>query len=155
MTESKSEGQLRRAQPHIGAAVFCEHILHEKDGVNSLIRIVDTFTVPKIPAGVEGKAVVRVNGFLMFKSGDAKGKYEVRLRLRPPAGDPQELGDPQYIVFDGGEHGAAIIMNLALEVKQPGLSWIDVIVDGELMTRMPFRLRREEESEEPRRSTSS
>src|ERR1700737_420367 len=110
MTEPKSEQPPARSKPFISAAVFCEHVLSESDGVNSLIRVVDTFTLPKVPPGVEGKEMVKLTGFLMFKAGDAKGKYEVRLILRPSTGESQQLGDPQYIVLNGGEHGAAVII---------------------------------------------
>jgi hypothetical protein len=136
-----------RPRPQIGAALFCERVLREIDGVHTLVRVVDTFTVTPPPPGITAQPVVELNGFLLFKSGDARGKYEVRLSLTSPSGEAKPLGEPQHIVLQGGVHGAAITIHLTVNATEFGTYFLEVIVDGERLTIVPFRLRGQEEQD--------
>jgi hypothetical protein len=70
-------------KPLVAVATLCEQILEEKDGVVSVIRVVDTYHVepPKdLPAGKV--AVIALKLLLSLKSGDLTGSHEVRVALR-------------------------------------------------------------------------
>jgi hypothetical protein len=137
-----SSAEAPRARPLLAAAVLCERILTEKDNVHSVIRIVDTFTVVEVPkdSAEAKKPGVVVHAFIAFKSGAARGKYDVQLVLHRPSGEPDPLGEPNPMVLEGGVHGSTLQVTLHLGVTELGDYSIDVMVDGEVMTRMPFRL---------------
>src|SRR5262249_4553949 len=78
-------------------------------------------------------------GLISFKSGDAKGKYILKLMMTDPSGDKKEVGEIP-IAFEGAEHGINIRVQFGIQLTREGLYWVDVIVDGKCFTRMPLRI---------------
>ena len=126
--------------PYLAAAVFCEKVLQERDGVASLIRIIDRTTVtlgkdapPDLPVTLEPML------FLSFKSGFAKEKMPVVIRPLSPAGQslPAVTTD---VLFEGDDRGVNLVVQMKLEAKEEGLYWFDVTVEGRLVTRVPYRV---------------
>src|SRR5947208_9362047 len=77
--------------PFLQAALLCEKVLIEPDGVPSAIRIVDQLTIQRVqaegePAGPEPPAVMQLSLLVILKSGDAPGAYVIRVRGRAPSG---------------------------------------------------------------------
>jgi len=133
--------------PHVAAAFLCERILHEKDEVLSAIRIVDRYfyrTPTDLPPNV--KPHIGINALISFKrAGDGTGpeKHQGVLVLTAPSG--KELTAPDRPKFDfefseGQATGANLIVSLNVQASEFGLFWIDVLVDGERVTRIPFTL---------------
>jgi len=129
-------------KPLLGAAFLCERILQERNDVVSAIRLVDTWTVERIPEFPGGVAGIKCWAMVMFKSGDARGRYTVSFQLRKPSGATMEFGTPQAIDLKGGEHGASLMIEILMPANEMGLFWIDVLLDGERVTSMPLKLRR-------------
>ncbi|MBX3278530.1 MAG: hypothetical protein KF868_11065 [Acidobacteria bacterium] len=128
--------------PYLAVAALCERVLEEKDGVQSLIRMVDRFTVsasgPQAPQRMP-KGQVNAFLYLSFKSGFAKGKYEVSISLTNPAGrDKSITAIPLFL--EGDDRGAAVVVQLGLDIEEEGLYWINISLQDELMTRVPVRL---------------
>jgi hypothetical protein len=132
-----------RPKPLLTAALTCERLLHEKDEVVSAIRIVDTFVVPPPPPDVppDSVAAVRLAILIAFKSGDASGQYSVSLVVRKPDGQSEVLTE-QAIDLRGGNHGVNLNIEFMFAVRDMGLYWIDVLLDGERVTSMPVTLKR-------------
>lgn len=132
-------------KPWVQAACICEKVLVEQDRVASLIRVVDTYTlsVPEsIPDGWKPKT--DLTAFVALKSGDAEGQFEVGLRLVDPNGKASPIRK-WPIELRGGEHGANLKVEFNLLEPVMGLYWFDVLwTDGELLTRIPFRLKPEQ-----------
>ncbi|MGH9789442.1 MAG: DUF6941 family protein [Candidatus Acidiferrales bacterium] len=130
-----------QAKPYLVSALFCERVLQETDGVLSVVRIVDKATV-EIPqdAPKEKKPVVQITALISFKSGDAKGKFSVQVVPRSPTGKSMSAPAPFPMLFEGQEHGNNLIINFTIPVEEEGLFWFDVLVDGEVMGRMPLRV---------------
>lgn len=129
--------------PFLAAALLCERVLTEQDGVLSLIRVVDRLTHTIVgPEAPPEMPPVRVNWqlVLIFKSGAARGRFEVVLQLEAPSG--LKLGDRMVlpVFFEGEERGVQLIAGLELDLNQEGLYWIDVLLDDSLVTRVPFRV---------------
>ena len=126
--------------PFLQMAVFCERVLHEKDDVLSAIRIIDRFTHTVSSAEVIMPPLkLEFSMLISFKSGDAKGKSELKIRPNAPSG--KELpGFSGPILFEGGERGANIIIKLGFEAKEEGVYWFDVILDEKLITRMSLQV---------------
>lgn len=130
-----------RPKPLLAAAFTCERILREADEVISAIRIVDTFTAHE---SLPDDAPINVSLWAMiyFKSGPATGRYTVSLAMHPQGGENRPMGEPMPIDLLGGAHGTTLGVELHIAVKQAGLYWVDVLVDGEMVTSMPITLRR-------------
>ncbi len=127
-----------RKPPLLAAAVLCEKVLHEKDDVASIVRIIDTLTItgedPSLPPGF-----VALNMFLCFKSGDAKGTRKLTIRQASPLGDTEDI-HKQSLDFRGNEQGVHVHCTIPMALKKTGLYWFDVIVNSETMTRIPLRI---------------
>lgn len=126
-----------RAYLHV--ATFCEKVLYEQDGVNSLIRMVDRFT---IQGGNEElpPTPLHFTVFISFKSGFMRGKQKIALRPKDP--DGQELPSMEFpVLFEGDDdRGLALRFDVNWTVEKEGIFWWDVFLGEELMTRMPLRV---------------
>src|SRR5229473_2012951 len=74
--------------PWLQAAVFCEKVLFEKDGPVSLIRMVDRFNITASGVAPPTKmppTTITVTAFLYFKSGIARGSYEITVNGYDPS----------------------------------------------------------------------
>jgi hypothetical protein len=77
--------------------------------------------------------------FITFKSGNARGHFNVKLIARAPSGlKINEASMP--ILLEGDERGANVIANYQLHVDQEGLYWFDVYLADKLVTKIPFRV---------------
>jgi hypothetical protein len=126
-------------KPFVQAACICEKVLIEPDNVASLIRIVDTLTLPdRLPPDTLIAPILIL--FVSLKSGDVVGEHEVGLQLNSPDGkaSPRRKWP---VVFSGGEHGANLKFEFGLQPPQVGLYWFDVLWDEDVLTRVPFRLK--------------
>jgi len=129
--------------PYIQAALFCERALTEKDGVISLIRVIDrvTHTVggPSVPEQM-APFVYPMTLVIMLKAGRATGSYQVRVDMEPPSTAVNRGPGVPIFLESGGDRGANIILQTQVQFSEPGLYWFDVYFDEKLMTRIPFRV---------------
>jgi hypothetical protein len=128
--------------PYLAAAFLCEKVLQEKDGILSAIRIVDriiaTVSGPSAPQQMPAVAV-NLTALLIFRSGDAKGSYTVKIQPVSPSGfRAPEAALP--IFLEGDDRSANLITNIAFQAREEGLYWFDVLLNDDLVTRMPLRL---------------
>jgi hypothetical protein len=87
-----------REMPVVVFPCVCEHALQEKDGVVSLIRIVDTFHL-ELPPGIDqesGQAVLPPSRLELMvavglKAGGVRGRHEVGLVTYRPSGKRREV----------------------------------------------------------------
>lgn len=129
--------------PFLSAALLCERVLVEQDGVASLIRIVDRRLHTQVgPDAPDEMPAVSIDWslVLLFKAGSARGRSEVLLQIEAPSG--LRLGDPIRlpVLFEGEDRGVQLVAQLGLELSEEGLYWINVRLDGRPITRVPFRL---------------
>lgn len=124
--------------PYLAAALICENVLLEQDGVSSVIRIIDRIFVPELASDKEPSGLVPLTLFLSFKSGGFVGKGTAKLIIVSPSGKaakPQETP----LEFKGDPNGGAnMIVRAAIAFKEEGVYWFDVYYDSELVTRMPL-----------------
>jgi len=133
-------------RPYLAAALFCERVLQEQDGVLSAIRIVDTLKVHHIDekTGQQGerrRSASQVSGvyiLLMFKSGEYEGTGKVTFKVRSPSGKELSPVIDINIELKGRQFGANLIIDAGLPFTEPGVYWFDVYFAGELLTRMPL-----------------
>ena len=128
--------------PYLIAAILCEKVLQEKDETVSIIRMIDRVTLT-VPASISPETLpplpLNLTLFLSFKSGSAKGRNTIKLRIESPSGIklPEQL---LPILFEGEDRGANLILALNLVVDQEGVYWFDIFLEEELITRIPLRM---------------
>ncbi len=136
-TAVPEQKELYRA--YLQIAVFCEKVLHEADGVISLIRVVDRFTVHGTTPEM-GNHVLHFTIVILFKAGFLRGKQ--KLHIRPISPQKAELPAMEIpTLFEGDEdRGSGTIAQMDFVVNEEGLYWFDVHLNDELVTRMPLRV---------------
>jgi hypothetical protein len=123
---------------YLAAAFLCEKILREADGAISCIRIFDKYMIPEPAEG----AITRIDFsvFISFRSGMFRGPASVKIRPVTPSGT--SLPQMEFPVhFEGDdERGVFVMLNMGFQPQENGLFWFDVLLDEELITRMPLRI---------------
>lgn len=128
--------------PYVQVGTICERALQEKDGVVSLVRVVDRFTVTlpgpptpdRTPASTIGVTIV-----VMLKSGIYRGTGN--LKIVPVAPSGQKLRELSVAVFlEGEDRGVNVILNAQFVVQEEGIYWLDVSFQDQLLTRIPMRI---------------
>lgn len=140
MTETREP---RYGGPFLAAALFCERVIEDKEGVLTLVRIVDRVVNTAIGSGtpsVMPAARISLNLLLAFKSGDARGRHDVQIHAEEPSGLRKTVAHTMSIFFEGEDRGANLIVNLSFEAPQEGLYWFDIFLDDVRVTRIPLRL---------------
>jgi hypothetical protein len=128
--------------PYLSTAVLCERVLEERDGVVTLVRLIDRFTIvsqgPEAPATLP-PTPIGLTAVVWLRSGEARGSQTLKIRPELPSG--QSLDAVQLTVhFEGEERGTRSVFTLNLVAEQEGLYWFDVLLDDTLLTRIPFRV---------------
>lgn len=133
---------IKNSGPYLKMAIFCEKVLEEKDGVLSAIRIVDRMNITAGQDGPEIMPLMAINfyGLFSFRAGTARGKYTMKISPRTPSGgDMPEFSVP--VMFEGEEDsGANVIINMSIQVKEEGLYWFNILLNEEVVTRVPLRI---------------
>ncbi len=126
-----------RAYLHV--ATFCEKILHEADGVNTLIRLIDRFNVQGTTEEMQ-PVVLSFTVYISFKSGFMRGKQKVSLRPKSPKGEDLPSMDIPVLFEGDDDRGPALAFPISWTVLEEGLFWWDLHLNDELVTRMPLRV---------------
>jgi hypothetical protein len=102
--------------PYLTAALLCEKVLQEKDGILSAIRIVD-----RIIATAQGSqppeqmppVPVNITALLMLKSGNIQGSHTIKIQPVAPSGfrspevswpiflEGEDRPDPKRLLHNG------------------------------------------------------
>lgn len=130
--------------PYLTAAVACERVIEEKDGVKSLIRIVDR--VVRTAAGPDPPATMapfqfQLAIFISLKAGpNIRGSRQIGIQLVKPSTE-RSPRVTQGVYFEGDDdRGADLVVNTNLEFEYPGVYWFEITFEDRFLTRIPFRV---------------
>ena len=147
--------------PYVVAALICEKVLTEQDGVPSAIRIVDRINVqpiqesyPNATSPIRPAAVPMLSLFIGLKGGGLK-QTSVVVDLVAPSGRLAQVATAQ-VRFNTENEGANIYVQFLPGFNELGLHWFDIKCDGRLVTRTPLEvvaLRESQPSESPNSSS--
>jgi hypothetical protein len=132
-----------KARPYVGAALFCERILTEEGGVRSFMRVIDTGEID-LPPNLPLKPAIDIQAVVILKipPEETRADYGVELIGHSPSGTRMTVGAPVRVSIEEQGGGANIAARIAFPVEEYGVYWFDVVVDGEVLTKMPLTLRR-------------
>jgi hypothetical protein len=128
--------------PYLKAAVFVNVAIQGNDNVLSLIRVIDRLVTQAQGASPPKEMPVvtsRMNAVIMLVSGKARGRHEVRLVREAPNGVRKDVWTGG-ILLEGENKGHNINLEMNETFDLEGTYWYDVLVENELMTRMPFQV---------------
>ena len=137
----------KKSGPYLAAAFFCEtSIVDSQGGAISAIRMIDQlafFIDPSAPPDFpsdEKRIPLILNGLVCFKTGDSPGDHHLKLIVHSPSGKSNLLVE-QTVTFTPSPHGGLnfrVLLNLT--IKDSGLYWFHVYLDGKRYTRMPLNV---------------
>lgn len=134
--------------PHLQVAAFCEKVIEDKEGVLSLIRVVDQITStavgPDVPEEMPAFTLSGISLVISLKADQARGRYAIKLRPEDPSGHQLPFLETP-IQLEGGERGVNVVSPLQILIEHEGLYWFDVFfsagaANDRLLTRMPLRV---------------
>src|SRR5437879_267256 len=97
--------------PYLAIAVFCEKVLREGDGVMSLIRVFDRYSLPA-PSAQTPPSPIPLNLVILMRSGIFRGPATIKLRPVSPSGEEKPVLEfPTHFEGDD-ERGAALVLTM-------------------------------------------
>jgi hypothetical protein len=131
--------------PYLSAALLCERVLQEGDGVLSIIRVVDRLIQSAVGPGAPDDMPpfpVNLTLVVLLKSGEARGRHTVRLAIEAPSGELLPDAGSLPVLLEGEERGVNLLLNLGFIAEQEGLYWFNVHFGTQdvLLTRIPLRV---------------
>ena len=131
--------------PFVNVATFCDQAIQDKDGVLTIVRVIDQMTLtatgPTAPEELPPGGAVNLTLVVALKAGQAHGKQDVKIEFEHPDGS-KHPGPAIPVHFSGGAGGGAnAIFKITLVLSSAGLYWADVLVNGRLVSRVPLEVR--------------
>ena len=128
-------------EPYLKLGTICERVLQETDGVLSLIRIVDTFTITitgkeppeRLPSGSKLLTI------LMSWVGGL-GSHEAAFNIISPGGETQRSPRSWSFTLNAINQGHNIIVTLPVRIAKQGVYWIEFILNDQVKSRIPFQV---------------
>lgn len=130
--------------PFITAALLCERVLIEQDGVKSAIRIVDRVVHQAIGPNPPEQMMPFHHSLTLLVSMKAgwhiRGSRNIEIRLVKPTGESDQFAK-QTVFFEGEEdRGVDLLIQLVMNVERAGLYWFHVNFEGRTLARIPMRI---------------
>ena len=129
--------------PFLSAALLCDRVLIEQDNTKSAIRIVDRIT--RFVAGPELRDSMEpfdheMTLFPRFKSGRARGAFQLKIELLKPSGDSVPILN-QTAIFEGeDDRGLDVVIPMRMGVEMAGVYWFRAYLNDEIIARTPLRV---------------
>ena len=126
-------------RPYVQVAAICQTALQEPTGYLSIIRLIDRVPVAGVTEEMRPQPLNNLALVIVLKSGSMKGQYKLNIIPVTPSG--KRLAGPQSsVLFEGEERGVAAVIPCGLVAEEEGLYWFDVMLEQDVLTRIPLRL---------------
>jgi hypothetical protein len=125
--------------PYVQVAAICQTSIVDNQGLLSLIRLQDRIQIMGMTDELKPQPLFNYQLVLCLKAGEMRGKSTLRLTPIAPSGKQLQYAETP-VLFEGDERGAVIQAPLGIIAEEEGLYWLDVTLDGTLLTRVPFRV---------------
>jgi hypothetical protein len=135
-------------RPFVQIATICQSPLQETSGFLSLIRIVDRVPVGGLTDDMPPQPLNQLFIVVVLKSGPMRGKYKCSIVPETPS-RKRLPGLEMNVLFEGEERGIALVSPLTIVAEEEGLYWFDVILEQDLLTRIPLRVMYQKLQQQP------
>jgi hypothetical protein len=132
--------------PYLSIATLCDNILHESDGVFSLIRLADVYHFASDPQLPVPNMALLLKGLLQFRGGPET--FDVTILVIGPR-EEHLFSASAPIALNGGTHSLTLKMEFPIAVSSEGLYRLEVYRADEQLARLPFQIRRGEHQPTP------
>lgn len=123
-----------RILPDLQCSLLCEEIRQEANGNFFLIGVIDVVRVPQLPV-TAGKLCV----FNRWTAGVGAFVESVRL-LAPDQTTVLRKSEVKFGMRDPGVNATTVTFLGGVEFGQPGLYWVEVLVDNVMKVRYPVNV---------------
>ncbi|PYT50559.1 MAG: hypothetical protein DMG44_06055 [Acidobacteria bacterium] len=126
-------------RPFVQVAAICQAPMQETNGLFSLIRIMDRVPVQGLTDEMQPQPLNMLSLVIILKSGEMSGKYKLKVVPQTPSGKhlpPLEMP----VLFEREERGVILCTPLGLVATEEGLYWFDVMIETDVLTRIPLRV---------------
>lgn len=142
----RKKNQVKLDELYLNAAILCQQILDDTDGTNSLIKVMDKIVIHgSIPeadfvefAEVE-PPIVSMYVFLAVKTAKAIN-IDVQFVIHSPNGKIK-ADILRSVISSKDWGGVKFKLNLSIAVRELGLHWIEVKLNGKQYTMIPLHIR--------------
>lgn len=132
------------AGPFVTAAVICERVLIEQDGVLSAIRVIDRMIVPLLaPLETESQQNAPTYPFNLLvsaKAGGFEGRANFTATSRAPSGRTMinPLGEA---AFGPLTPGVNFVVQSAMQPREEGIYWFEIRCNDTILTQTPLEIK--------------
>lgn len=130
--------QPRAPRPWVQIAALCTTALIDNTGALSVIRVTDRIAVAGVTPEMQPQPIQLTLAILM-KSDQMRGSYQVKVRCTSPSGNVTP-GPEFSFLFEGDDRGVQVVVPFGVLATEIGLYWFDVLVEEDLVTRLPLRV---------------
>lgn len=128
--------EIRAPRPWVQIATICHTALLETTGQLSVIRVTDRIAVAGLTQEMQAQPL-QLTFAILLRSGEMRGQYNVKIRVTSPQGQ-ETMGQEIMFLFEGGDRGVQVILPLAMMATEAGTYWFDVLVEDDILTRIPL-----------------
>lgn len=126
-------------RPYVQVAAICQVPMQETTGLFSIIRLMDRLPVGGFTDEMQPQPLNQLSLVVILKAGEMRGKYTLKIIPHTPSG--QSLPALQMpALFEGEERGVILCTPLGIVATEEGLYWFDVMIEQEVLTRIPLRV---------------
>jgi hypothetical protein len=134
----KDPEDFRVPRPWVQIAAFCQTALQEATGALSIIRVLDRLGLAGMTPEMQPQPL-QLTMVLVLKSDQMNGQYRANIRCTSPLGNVTTGPDMPFL-FEGEDRGVQLVLPAGVLATEPGLYWFDVLIENEIITRVPLRV---------------
>jgi uncharacterized protein DUF6941 len=129
---------IRAPRPWVQVAAFCQTAIKEANGALSIIRVLDRLGLAGMTPEMQPQPL-QLTMVLILKSDEMRGQYRANIRCTSPLGNVT-TGPEMPFLFEGEDRGIQLVLPTGVLASEPGLYWFDVLIENEIVTRVPLRV---------------
>ena len=126
-------------KPYISIATLCSEVVSFPRGGQSLLGIVEGLAIPLPPAAPPYVFRLAIACLLHFSS--VAGAVSVHAAVKDSTGRYVTDDFTQLLEVGPSDTGRWLVGPIELRVEDPGVYWLEVMIDGEQAARTPIHIR--------------
>ena len=130
---------VRAPRPWVQIATICQSAIVEANtNALSVIKVTDRLAVAGFTQEMQPQPI-NVTLAILLKSDQMNGQYQVKIRCVSPNGTSTD-GPEIPFLFEGNDRGVQAVFPIGFIATEQGVYWFEVLLEEELLTRIPLRV---------------